>query len=151
MTLSVRTKDTQLFTTSLAAGLHSTAISFALPTDGTVLFRAIILVSHFSGGHQDAGGSLGSNATIGCKNGVCALIPAMAGISSALGTNPLNDYTEIPPTADTIIAGTAGTVPWTAVWSVSGTNALLTITNQTGSTAGFDFLAWVDIYTVASQ
>lgn len=126
-------------------------LATAIPVDGTMVVKAVVLVSHFAGGHQNAGGSLGACATFEGQNGSYSLVPAMQTAGGAVGANPLNDLAEIPPTADTIIAGTGGLIPWTAVWSQTGGVPKLTITNQTGSTAGFDYLAWVYIYMMASQ
>jgi hypothetical protein len=150
MTISVAIHDVQCFKGTVASGSATQTFSLTIANDATSVFIARIVCSHFSGGHQNAGGSIMASGTFEGQNGSYTLVPHQATAGGPVGANPANDYYDVPAAGDTIICGTGGTLPFTAVWSLSGSTALMTITNQTGSTAGFDFAAWVDIYTAAS-
>ncbi len=155
VTISVKKWDRQVFTASVASGAATVDVTggaLSCPADGTMLCIAYCVYSHFSAGHQDAGGTEMAAIAVEGKNGVYSAIPVQATGSGPIGANPDNGTGTVPPTADTIIAGTGGLIPPTAVWAISGAGVVtLTIANKTGSTAGFDIVAFVEIFTAVSS
>lgn len=155
MTIAFKIYDKKIYTATIAinSSVDITGGVLSCPNDSTMVVTAVCLFSHFAAGHQNAGGSIYAACTVQGKNGTYGKITIQSAVGpGALGTNPTNGYTVIPPVADTIIAGAGGLVPPTAVWDISALGAVtLTVANDTGSTAAFDVVAWVDIFNIASS
>jgi hypothetical protein len=117
--------------TAAASGGTFTA-DYAIPTDTGARLVAVVLLSAANAAHMNAFGSLRAEYVVENQNGT---LSAPAAVPAPGSTNPLNSSTAGEATAhvqatDAAFSNSGGGLYPTAVWTISGTNARLTVTNQ---------------------
>jgi hypothetical protein len=119
------------------------AFDYPIATDTVTRIHAVINGAHITTGHVDKGVSLYTQCAVKSANGTLTFLTAVA-----TSANPLNSNTAGIVVAD-VQAYDDNFSTCTAVWTISGTNARLTVTNN-GSIAG-DFVVFVDAWTSDSS
>lgn len=154
-TVSAAVLDRTIFnnggsTVTTSGGTYAPTI--AVPTDKAMRLRATAIFSSSNAGHLQFAGSLTAEYVVQNANGTLTAIPA-AGNSQ----NPTNSNTVTVSGATTNVTG-----EWvqagndanfngisTLVWTVSGTNAIVTFTNNSTIAAVFITII-VETFTVGS-
>ncbi len=128
---------------------------YPIPTDQGARLEARVLMSAASGGHLNAFGSLWAEYVVENKNGTLAA-PAAAQCSF----NPINSNTVVATSLgggarvqamDGAFKADPAVGPFSsATWSISGTNARLTVTNQSNSAVTANLTVFVKAYIAGS-
>lgn len=121
----------KIFQGTAAASGGTFVCDYAVPTDTVARLTAVVMLSAASASHMSASASLRAEYVIGNYNGTLA-VPSVTLASSA---NPLNSNTAGEAAAfvqatDSAFDNAGGGTHPTAAWTISGTLARLTVTNQ---------------------
>ncbi len=140
MGITSRRADFQEYTFSGIASGSSATLDVPVPTDEALYLDATVIMVNASSSHL--GGSAGLRATyfVANKNGTVAAPAVLTG-----GVNPANSNTTglLGAEAEGSDINSGGGTNPTAIWTVSGTNARLTVTNQYSSSV--DIVVWVSL------
>ena len=117
-------------------------VDVPVPTDRSVRVEARIGLSN-STDPAKPDGSLYAEGSFANRGGTVTAGTALTG-----STNPMSAAQIAAARAESLEAGFIGGGPSTAVWSVSTTNARLTVTNN--GTVSADVIVYVDIFTWGS-
>lgn len=139
MAITTKTFDRQVYAFTAVASAGTAVVNVAIPTDAVVRLEARIFVVQSSSGHNSAGASMLAAYAIRNNNGTLAVPAAITG-----SANPDNSGGLLAASAE---ASDIGGTP-TANWTNSGTNAVLTVTNSSGSAA--DVFVIVDVFVVSN-
>lgn len=145
---SAFTYDRGVFTASAVAtsgGVFSA--TYAVPTDKCARLRVVAFATAASGGHLSKNAGLAAEGVVCNQNGTMVTPGAVAN-----NANPFNSNTALTNLTGTF-AEAADSANWngidTVVISTSGTNAVLTFTNNSTTTAANATL-YVEVYVVGS-
>lgn len=138
--------DQKVCTGSAAASGGSMTCDYASTTDRGSWVIARASMTALTTGHLSATGLLFCEAVFENKNGTLSLATALASSANPQGNTSTTFVAAHAQAADSAFVG-AG--PPTCAWSVSGTNARVTITNTGGTTA--DVTVWIQAFNFGSQ
>lgn len=138
--------DQKVCTGSAASSGGSMTCDYASTTDRASWVLARVGMSAITTGHLSTTGLLFCEAVFENKNGTLSLATALASSANPQGNTSTTFVASHAQAAD---SGFVGAGPPTCAWSVSGTNARLTVTN-TGGTAA-DVTVWVQAFNFGSQ
>jgi hypothetical protein len=142
MAITAYGQDKQAFKlTGITSGGGTATASVPIPTDTICVLQAKVVMVHSTGGHLDHGAGLWAEYVVYNANGT---LTAPGAITS--GNNPANNTTTtfVAAHAQGSDINSIGGANPTAAWTISGTNAVLTVTNN--YTAAVDAVVYVDIY-----
>lgn len=116
--------------TAAASGGTMTA-DYAIPTDTVARLRAVVILSSASASHLSAGASLCAEYVVQNKNGTLS-VPGvvLAGSADPLNSSTAGEAAAFVQATDSGFDNAGGGLHPTAAWTISGTNARLTVTNQ---------------------
>lgn len=143
MAQSTVTIDRSIYQGTAAASGGTFNADYAVPTDKTAYLRATCIVSSASAGHQANTAVLVAEYVAQNKNGT---VTAPAAITSS--NNPSNSNTATFVASAAQVSDYAGGAP-TLTWSVSGTNARATYTNN-GIGSVVNVTIYVEVMIVGS-
>lgn len=114
------------FSGAAALGGGTFVADVAIPVDRVVKLHAKVALSVLTAAHLGDVAYVEADAVIANKNGAMSLPAPIAG-----SANPTNSAGLLAQTSEVTDAGllSLGGAPPTAAWSISGTNARLTVTN----------------------
>jgi hypothetical protein len=142
-------RDLKVFTGQANASGGTATFDFPVPTDRLCYLRAVV------GGHRaDAGHHLLSGAGVCAeywienKNGTLAATTAITGSNNP--ANSANRLTANAEASDADYNNAGGGTFFTAAWSISTTNARLTVTNNSTNASVADISVWLDIWIFGS-
>lgn len=138
--------DQKLCTGSATSGGGTLTCDYATTTDRAHRVLALVGMSNLSASHLQNGGFITCEAVFENKNGTLSLTTAQAS-----SNNPSNNSTTtfVAAHAQGLDAAFVGAGPSTCVWSVSTTNARVTVSNLGATTADVTIL--VQVFTWGSQ
>ncbi|HTQ45609.1 MAG TPA: hypothetical protein VMI75_22775 [Polyangiaceae bacterium] len=139
--------DQKVCTATGVATLGGTmTCDYATTTDRASRIVANVGLTNLSGGHLNVGAFITCEYVVENKNGT---VSAPTAISSS--NNPANNTTTtfVAAHAQASDFATAGSGP-TCAWSISGTNARLTVTNNS-NTSTADVTVWLQAFNFGSQ
>ncbi|HEY1956059.1 MAG TPA: hypothetical protein VGH28_10605 [Polyangiaceae bacterium] len=138
--------DQKVCTGTAAASAGTMTCDYATTTDRATRLVANVGMSALATGHLTATSFITCEYVVENKNGT---VSAPTAITSS--NNPSNNTTStfVAAHAQASDSAFASTGPSTCVWSISGTNARVTVTNQ-GATAA-DVTVWVQAFSFGSQ
>jgi hypothetical protein len=142
MSITFQGKDFKVFDlNNIAANGGTATATYAIPTNYVVLIRATILGCYATTSPTALAGSAGLQAEFVASNyaGTGATPTALPS-----GVNPANSSTTGLLGADAQGSDINGSSPIAAAWTRSGTNAVLTVTNN--YTSNIDALVYMEIY-----
>lgn len=133
-------QDQKVFTLPGIPGSGGSSVTdYPIATDTVTRIHAVVSGAHVTTGHVDKAVSLFCQYAVKNNNGTVTAITA-----AASSTNPYNSNTAGLLAAD-VQAYDDNFSTCTAVWTISTTNARLTITNN-GSITG-DFVVFMQVWT----
>lgn len=148
--------DQKICTGSAAGAGGTMTCDYPTTTDRAVWIEAKVGLSAISAGHLANAGLITCEYVVENKNGTVSAPPAIANTAGAtIGVNPANNTSSTfvqahAQAGDTAFGGTGGgTTPLTCAFTISGTNARLTVTNPGSSTA--DVTVWIRAFNFGSQ
>lgn len=138
--------DQKVCTGSAASGGGTMTCDYPTTTDRASRLVAVVGMSNILAGHLQNVGLLNCEYVVGNKNGTVTASTALAS-----SNNPANDNTTtyVAAHAQALDSGFVSGGPSNCAWSISGTNARLTVTNLGGTTA--DVTVWVQAFNFGSQ
>jgi hypothetical protein len=151
MAITFAGKDQQIFkpfSGSVASGITgggTGTVVYSIPTDYLVLIRAVVMGVYPTGGHLAGSFIMQSDFSTANYNGTGQTINGLSN-GSTVSVNPMNSSAtgmlQGRPEAADILGG--GGQPPTALWTQTGTVAVLTVNNR--STNSIDCLVYLDIF-----
>lgn len=148
--------DQKICTGSATGAGGTMTCDYPITTDRATWLEAKVGLSNLSAGHLANAGLIDCEYIVENKNGTVSAPPAIANTAGAtIGVNPANNTSTTfvqahAQAGDTAFGGTGGgTTPLTCAFTISGTNARLTVTNPGSSTA--DVTVWIRAFNFGSQ
>ncbi len=126
----------------ITSGGGTATVTYALPTDCAVFLFAKVLILNASASHLNGSCCLQAEMHAENKNGTCSAPGAVTGGGINPGNSTTVGFLDAHAQGSDINSGTP-TSP-TAAWTVSGTNGVLTVTNN--FSASVDAMVWIDAY-----
>jgi len=127
--------------------------SYAIPTDRVAYLKATVIMSQLDAGHIENGASFGCDYVVENSNGTLSAPSALntsANTASnpvaAIGTSTSARYmiTSRAEASDPGFLNSGSGIAPTCTWSISGTNAVLTVTNNGSSSRTADVTARIE-------
>lgn len=146
MTATAIITDRKIFTGTAAHGGGTFTADVAITADRSLNLRAHAFLTAASGGHLIAVGAYETENLVYSNNGAIATPTAISGSNNPQSSTNLRPSRVIAQDSAFQSGGGAAS---TASWSVSGTNARLTVTNN-GTSQDADVTVVVEIYKTGS-
>lgn len=124
----------KIYQGTAAAGGGTFVVDTPIPTDQGARLTATVFLSAASASHLNAFASLRAEYVVENQNGtLSAPAVVLTGSANPLNSNTAGEAAAFVQTTDSAFDNAGGGTHPTAVWTISGTNARMTVTNQSAT------------------